>query len=318
MKIRDLPAPVTASKADWLPGTTWLGFTPVDGDLGSRNKCQSTIQRQFGGGYVIEYVTERFENPNEGFEDDPSYIAEREMHKELAGKFSAIHKLRTTSRSLEAIIGPEEFGLLQDMWAQNGKRYRWSVAFPIVESFSVKDSRKAKEILGPVAYTRLYAHSSATLRPLRPEELLLVAELEIERVETKNAWIGIEDEFEQAEQSEIDSKIVRTIGQDLAALEGMEEERLTKIKRRAAWKADEFVRRRRRAGTLQCDECAFDPTALAAELRVKARRFLDVHHKHPLEEGIRYTTTADFALLCPTCHRVEHLRLQGTRNPKST
>jgi 5-methylcytosine-specific restriction protein A len=317
MKIKDLTAPVTASKADWLPGTTWLGFTPVDGDLGSRNQCQSTIQRQFGNGYVIEYVTERFENPNKGFEDDPSYIAEREMHKELAGKFTAIHKLRTTSRSLEAIIGPDEFRLLQDMWAQNGKRYRWSVAFPIIESFSVKDSRKAREILGPVAYTRLYAHSSATLRPLRPEERLLIAELEIERVETKNAWIGIEDEFEQAEQSEIDSRIVRAIGQDLGALEGIQEERLARIKRRAAWKADSFIRKRWRAGLLQCDECGFDPTALAAELDLKARGFLDVHHKHPLEEGIRYTTTADFALLCPTCHRVEHLRLRSARNSKS-
>ncbi|MFN9091301.1 MAG: HNH endonuclease [Alphaproteobacteria bacterium] len=47
-------------------------------------------------------------------------------------------------------------------------------------------------------------------------------------------------------------------------------------------------------------------------------RFLDVHHKHHLEEGIRYTLTADFSLLCPACNRVEDLRLQSTRNPKST
>jgi len=70
MQIRDLPAPVTASKADWLAGTTWLGFTPTEGDLTARNKCQSTIQRQLGGGYVIEYVTEQFSEPNPGFEKD--------------------------------------------------------------------------------------------------------------------------------------------------------------------------------------------------------------------------------------------------------
>jgi 5-methylcytosine-specific restriction protein A len=29
MQIHDLPAPVTAAKADWLPGTHWLGFTPT-------------------------------------------------------------------------------------------------------------------------------------------------------------------------------------------------------------------------------------------------------------------------------------------------
>jgi 5-methylcytosine-specific restriction protein A len=66
MKVRDLPGPVTASKADWLPGTTWIGFTPTDGGLTARNKCQSPIQRQFGSGYVIEYVTEKSDKPNAG------------------------------------------------------------------------------------------------------------------------------------------------------------------------------------------------------------------------------------------------------------
>jgi hypothetical protein len=28
MRIKDLPARVTTAKADWLPGTHWLGFTP--------------------------------------------------------------------------------------------------------------------------------------------------------------------------------------------------------------------------------------------------------------------------------------------------
>jgi hypothetical protein len=36
MKIRDLPAPVTAAKADWLPDTQFLGQSPRagGGDLG--------------------------------------------------------------------------------------------------------------------------------------------------------------------------------------------------------------------------------------------------------------------------------------------
>ena len=317
MKISDLPAPVKASKADWLPGTTWLGFTPTNGDLVSRNKCQSTIQRQFGGGYVIEYVTESFEKPNDGFEDDPRYIADREAHKERAGRLIAVHKLRTTSRELETIIGTDEFKSLQDMWAQNGKRFRWSVAFPIVQSFKIRDARKAKEIFGPEAYARLYAHSSATLRPLNDEEQVLVAELEIEPVESKNAWIGIEDEFLMAERSQINPDTERAINRDLAALEGMAEERLTKVKRRAAWIADRFILERQRAGTLICDDCTFNPTALAAEMRVKPRGFLDVHHKSPFDEGIRYTTTADFALLCPTCHRIEHVRLRMAKKKVS-
>lgn len=141
MKIRDLPAPVTASKADWLAGTTWLGFTPTEDDLTARNKCQSTIQRQFGNGYVLEYITEQFSEPNPGFESEPAYLAEREAHRALAGRLIAVHKLRTTSRPLETILGAEEFKKLQDMWAQGGKRYRWSVAFPIVESYDTGSAR---------------------------------------------------------------------------------------------------------------------------------------------------------------------------------
>lgn len=311
MKIKDLPAPVTASKADWLPGTTWLGFTPTVGSLSSRNQCQSTIQRQFGSGYVIEYITKTFQKPNPGFEDDPIYIADRGAHAERAGRFIAVHKLRTTSRPLEQILGSEEYALLQDMWAQGAKRFRWSVAFPIVQSFRINDPRKAKEILGPDAYSRLYAHSSATLRPLNDAERSLIADLEIEPVASANAWIGIEDEFPSAELSIIDPKTQRLINRDLAALEGIEEEeRLGKIKKRAAWLADRFIRHRLNEGTLSCDHCKFDPADLADELSVKPRGFLDVHHNNPLDEGVRYTTIADFSLLCPTCHRIEHVRLR--------
>lgn len=318
MQVRDLPAPVTASKADWLAGTTWLGFTPADSGLTARNQCQSTIQRQFGSGYVIEYITEQFSEPNPGFENDLAYIAEREAHRALAGRLIAVHKLRTTARSLETILGAEEFKRLQDMWAQGGKRYRWSVAFPIVESYEIVGRPKAKEILGAAAYKRLYQRSSATLRTLTDDERRLIANLELHQITTANSWIGIEDEFRLAEISEINPEVERAIGRDLAALEGMEAERLAKVKRRAAWIADRFIRERQRAGAITCDDCAFDPRKLAEELGVKPRGFLDVHHKNPLDEGVRFTTTADFALLCPTCHRVEHVRLRRSKHSKST
>jgi 5-methylcytosine-specific restriction protein A len=108
MKIGDLPNPVTASKSDWLTGDTWIGFTPTDGNLTARNKCQSTIQRQFGRGYIIEYITEKFGDPNPGFETDPQYLAEREDHKELAGRFIAVHRLRATARPLIQILRQRE------------------------------------------------------------------------------------------------------------------------------------------------------------------------------------------------------------------
>lgn len=313
MKVRDLPAPVRASKADWLPATTWLGFTPTDGNLGSRNQCQSTIQRQFGAGYVLEYITETFQKPNKGFENDPLYLADREAHEERAGRYLAVHKLRTTSRSLETILGPDEFRSLRDMWAQDGKRFRWSVAFLFVQSFKAKGTPKAKEVLGEEAYKRLSAHMSATLRPLTEREQELIADLELEPVETRNAWIGIEDEFPPAERSEINRDTEPAIGRDLAGLEGMEQELLAEVKRHAAWIADGFIRERLKASLLHYDDCAFDPGSIARALGVKPRGLLDVHHKNPLDEGVRSTTTADFVLLCPTCHRIEQTRLMAAK-----
>jgi 5-methylcytosine-specific restriction protein A len=310
--VSDLPAPVTASKADWLAGTTWLGFTPTGADQSARNMCQSTIQRQFGNGYVIEYITEQFSQPNAGFENDPGYLKEREAHKELAGRFIAVHKLRTTARDLETIIGEDDFKRLQDMWAQDGNRYRWSVAFPIVETYRIVGHPKAKAVLGDALYRRLYQRSSATLRVLNEDERAAVASLELEPLRTSNAWIGIEDEIRLAEQSEIDPRTEKLIKSDLndRALEGMTEERKAKIRLRAAWLADKLIRERRRSGSLSCDDCGFDPATVLDPKKVNPRSLLDVHHKNPLEEGERYTTVKDFALLCPTCHRVEHQRLK--------
>jgi hypothetical protein len=59
MRIKDLPARVTAATADWLPGTHWLGFTPTDASGTARERCRATINSQINGGYVIEYVTRR-------------------------------------------------------------------------------------------------------------------------------------------------------------------------------------------------------------------------------------------------------------------
>lgn len=310
MKIKDLPAPVTASKADWLAGDTWLGFTPTDGDLTARNNCQNTIQRQYGHGYVLEYITEQFSEPNPGFENDSAYIEEREAHRKLAGRLVAVHKLRVTARPLEDILGAEAFQRLQDMWAQGGKRHRWSVAFPIIESYEIVGHPKAKQVLGEANYRRLYQRSSATLRPLNEAERACIADLEITRRPATNAWIGIEDEFARAIRSTIDPKTQKLIDQDLGALEGMPEERRMFVRKRAAWRADQFIRHRVRTGKLSCDECEFDPARALNAKGIRPRSLLDVHHKHPMAEGVRYTNLADFALLCPTCHRIEHARLR--------
>lgn len=317
MQIRDLPKPVVASKADWLKGTTWLGFTPSGDDSRARQQCQSTIQRQFSGGYVIEYITNAFGEPNPGYEKDPQYLAEREQHEEIKGRFLAIHKLRTTSRPLLEIIGDDYYRRLQDMWAAGGTRHRWSVAFPIIESYEIVNRPKAKDVLGDEAYRRLYGHQSATLRPLTLTDQAAIAELEINPVQAANAWIGIEDEFPSAQASQVSSLTERLIDSDLQnsqAREGMSEERWAKVRRRAAWIADRFIRNRSNSDSICCDVCKYSPYDIIKDTRIKPRSLLDVHHKHPLAEGVRYTTTDDFALLCPTCHRTEHALLKIGRS----
>ncbi len=312
MQIKDLSGPITAAKADWLPGTHWIGFTPTDGSGTARERCRATINAQMRGGYVIEYATRKFDDPNPGFENDPQYLAERAAHAEIAGKFIAVHRLRPSSRPLRVILGDAEYEHLQDMWADGDKRYRWSVAFPIIESYSIVPPREANKVLSSDAMVRLFAHPSGTLRPLNDDERAQIAQLEIEPRLTKNAWIGIADEAEMAEASQINPETQRLINGDLrGAMEGMTEEQKAKVRKRAAWIADRFIRRRAKDGQLHCDECGFDPQDKIATTLVKARALLDVHHMNPLDEGVRYTTEADFCLVCPNCHRFMH-RLANT------
>ena len=312
MIIQDLGKPVTAAKADWVKASNWLGFTPTQDGIQARAQCQSTIQRQMADGLVVEYITETAEKPNQGFATDPRFLEEQAQHKLNKGKLLAVHQLRHTSRSLHQIIGQDEYSRLQDMWAQGNKRWRWSVAFPIIQSFEIIDHPKAVDVFGVSSYRRLFAHSSATLRPLHTQEGALLEPLEIRELPAPNAWIALEDEMAAVLASEITNRSQTLINQDLnySALEGSLKEQKVRIKKRAAWLADRFVQERRRTLTLHCDLCDFDPTSKLNSAILTARSALDVHHKYPLAEGVRYTSTNDFVLLCPTCHRMEHLLLR--------
>lgn len=311
MKIADLSQPVLAAKSDWLVASDWIGFSPQTGSGASREQCRSTIARQCQGGYVIEYITKGFGTPNPGFENDEAHLAERSAHKLVAGRLVAIHKLRAAAMPLREIVGEDDYNRLQDMWAVGQKRYRWSVAFPIVESFEIAGKPLALDVLGEEAMRRLFAHPSATLRPLNDKERDLIADLEIRPRAVKHQWISIEDDFHKAAISEIPARIIAQIEQDLrGAHEGLTEEEIAKRRRRASWLANRFVLRRVAAGRLNCDDCGLNPSDLTAGLPINPRSLLDVHHKHPLCEGERYSTIEDFELLCPTCHRLEHARLR--------
>lgn len=308
LQIKELSAPITAAKADWLSGTHWIGFTPANGSGEARERCRATINGQFKDGYVIEYITLSFGEPNRGFERDPRYLEERAAHRKVAGRLIAVHRLRPTSRPLVEVLGIDEFNRLQDMWAEGGKRYRWSVAFPIIESYSIPAIPLANEVFDRTAMLRLFAHPSATLRPLNDDERRQIANLTLEPRSTPNAWIGIADEVAMAELSQIDPRTQRAIDADVSAgaMEGLTEEQRAKVRKRAAWLADRFLRERSRAGQLFCDDCGFDPTSRIDGTKVKARSLLDAHHMNPLDEGVRYTMLADFCLLCPNCHRFVH------------
>ncbi|TFH59385.1 MAG: hypothetical protein E4G91_08990, partial [Candidatus Zixiibacteriota bacterium] len=169
MLIRDLSYPVTASKVDWLPGTTWLGFTPQGQGPNAEAQCASTVQRQCGNGYVLERITQAFGEPNEGFGDDPQVIREREIHEGVKDRLIAVHRLRHSMLPLKEIIGENEFERLQDIWSGDDARRRWSVAYPIIETYEIVGKPNAKDIFSPDVFRRLYQTQSATLRVLDDE-----------------------------------------------------------------------------------------------------------------------------------------------------
>jgi 5-methylcytosine-specific restriction protein A len=176
-RISELPAVVTAAKADWSVATHWIGFTPTSDAPGSMSQCQATINKQAGRGYVLEYITQNFGTPNPGYETRPDYLADRDAHAEVAGRLVAVHRLRPTARLLRTILGDAEFERIQDMWAEDGKRRRWSVAFPIVESYEIPSKPFARDIFGPDAMRRVFGHPSATLQPLNDDERATIADL---------------------------------------------------------------------------------------------------------------------------------------------
>lgn len=139
----------------------------------------------------------------------------------------------------------------------------------LIETFTIDDPPDAEDMFGHDAYRRLFAHASGMLRPLSPEETGRLMDLEIRPLETANAWVGIEDEAQMAEMSEIDERTRRNIDHDLTvsgAIEGLTDEQRQQIRLRAAWLADRFIRNRRDAGTIICDDCGFDHV-LASQAR---------------------------------------------------
>jgi HNH endonuclease len=109
----------------------------------------------------------------------------------------------------------------------------------------------------------------------------------------------------------IDRRTQRLVDYDLsiAAIEGLTEEKKVKLRLRVAKLAQAYIRDRTLRGLLTCESCGFDPIKKVQGTAVKPRSLLDVHHRNPLDAGVRQTTLQDFCLLCPNCHRFEHAML---------
>ncbi len=101
-------------------------------------------------------------------------------------------------------------------------------------------------------------------------------------VSFSEGWV----EFRRVEFFDFDSPL---------ALEGYEKDQ--KILARAR-KAEE----RRRRDNYSCQACGF-------RLQIGMRFVIEVHHRNPLaESGETETSIEDLVSLCPTCHRIAHLR----------
>lgn len=181
MKIRNLPFLVTTARAEWILATTWMGFTPGADNLTSRNKCEQTILRQLNGGYILEYATKTFSKPNPGFDSDPAYLALKRAHEDYKGHLTAVHKLGSSARQLAEFFDKTDYRNFQAMWGQPSKKHRWSVAFPVVESYDIIGHPDAKRVLGETEYKSLFQCTRAGLREVTDRQRELIADLEIER-----------------------------------------------------------------------------------------------------------------------------------------
>ncbi|WP_075478453.1 HNH endonuclease [Moritella viscosa] len=62
-----------------------------------------------------------------------------------------------------------------------------------------------------------------------------------------------------------------------------------------------LVKQRKKMDNYQCQSCDFS-------LIIEGKSIIECHHLFPLNFGERDTKIEDLVCLCPTCHRIAHLR----------
>jgi 5-methylcytosine-specific restriction protein A len=86
--------------------------------------------------------------------------------------------------------------------------------------------------------------------------------------------------------------------EDLEAEEGYKQDKVYLYTTRNR----DIVNKRKELDNYTCQVCGF-------HLEIKGKHLIECHHKNPLSEGdVRITNINDLESLCPTCHRIVHLR----------
>jgi hypothetical protein len=245
---------------------------------------------------------------------------------------SAKHSSHPFSRSSHKPYRPDQLG-----YHANGTRERteffeqilvaiyWKMGRPVPYAFRIEGETRSLDAgclgmlrsdleltLDDDGYIAAVKPNELLLRKYEPRRAELLARIEAtgnaERLDSAFTFSAIADEVAIAEQSQIERRTERLIERDLqaSAMEGLTSEQKIKTRRRAAWLAEMFVRDKLENGGHICQDCGFDPIEKTKGTPIKPRSLLDVHHKRPLDEGVRVTTLRDFVLLCPTCHRFGH------------
>jgi len=319
MRISELPNLVVGVKKQLFPEFAspstihgWLGFTPARDNTASRAKLRSTVTRQMGAGYVMEYIPLTRPAPKLG--SPPLTEDEKELHAKSAGALTAVFKLASRPVHAIKVVGRENYDGLQRRWDRNGAGTRWSEAFPILEAWQIEGWPKARDVLGPEAAGRLCEIQSRVLTILHDSDRQKVADLEISPIDLPATGLAaqhfidleMKTNSDQNRPPEALSSEARQLYADYTAIEGITKEART----RYALRDRHLARELKRIGPLICALCAYDPLTRGAEPR-RASSMLDAHHRTPISAGVRLSRREDLVLLCPTCHREVHQGIGG-------
>lgn len=260
-----------------------------------------------GKGYVLEYVSISLPSPNPN--SRPLTPEEKATHAQAVGALTAVFRLANRPVHAREIVPADHYDQMQNRWDQRGDRARWSEAFPIIEAWEIGGWPKAREVLGVEAAARRCETQSQFLKELDESDRAKLADLELIPIDLPPDGLAAKHFIDLARQTNKDRGIRsegllpedRALYEDYTAVEGLTKE----ARIRFAHRDRRLIKIAKQFFALECSICRYDPIQRGATPS-QARAILEAHHKVPVQAGVRLSRLADFALLCPTCHREVH------------